>query len=161
MSEVKKGNGLVYKNHPLRRVDNLIYYGSMADKYIVLLQILDTKKEQDMDVATRVSVQLQMTDPDLKSRDRVVKKSEKDSLYAAMDVGCIWLERALAGQAPVPYQPQKRTLYLLATGPREAILSWGGLSATGHWVWRWKDWIDRRFMSQYHSRETIMSGQGT
>ena len=70
MSEVKKGNGLVYKNHPLRRVDNLIYYGSMADKYIVLLQILDTKKEQDMDVATRVSVQLQMTDPDLKSRDR-------------------------------------------------------------------------------------------
>ena len=98
MSEVKKGNGLVYKNHPLRRVDNLIYYGSMADKYIVLLQILDTKKEQDMDVATRVSVQLQMTDPDLKSRDRVVKKSEKDSLYAAMDVGCIWLERALAAR---------------------------------------------------------------
>ena len=98
MSEVKKGNGLVYKNHPLRRVDNLIYYGSMADKYIVLLQILDTKKEQDMDVATRVSVQLQMTDPDLKSRDRVVKKSEKDSLYAAMDVGCTWLERALAGK---------------------------------------------------------------
>ena len=49
MSEVKKGNGLVYKNHPLRRIDNLIYYGSMADKYIVLLQILDTKKEQDMD----------------------------------------------------------------------------------------------------------------
>ena len=69
MSEVKKGNGLVYKNHPLRRIDNLIYYGSMADKYIVLLQILDTKKEQDMDVATRVSVQLQLTDPDLKSRD--------------------------------------------------------------------------------------------
>ena len=98
MSEVKKGNGLVYKNHPLRRIDNLIYYGSMADKYIVLRQMLDTKKEQDMDVATRVSVQLQLTDPDLKSRDRVVKKSEKDSLYAAMDVGCIWLERALAGK---------------------------------------------------------------
>ena len=98
MSEVKKGNGLVYKIHPLRRIDNLIYYGSMADKYIVLLQILDTKKEQDMDVATRVSVQLQLTDPDLKSRDRVVKKSEKDNLYAAMDVGCIWLERELAGK---------------------------------------------------------------
>ena len=55
MAETKKGEGLVYKNHPLRRVDNLIYYGSMADKYIVLLQILDTKKEKDMDVATRVS----------------------------------------------------------------------------------------------------------
>ena len=98
MAETKKGEGLVYKNHPLRRVDNLIYYGSMADKYIVLLQILDTKKEKDMDVATRVSVQLQLTDPDLKSRDRVVKRAEKDNLYAAMDVGCIWLERALSGK---------------------------------------------------------------
>ena len=98
MAETKKGEGLVYKNHPLRRVDNLIYYGSMADKYIVLLQILDTKKEKDNDVATRVSVQLQLTDPDLKSRDRVVKRSEKDNLYAAMDVGCIRLERALSGK---------------------------------------------------------------
>lgn len=96
MAETKKGEGLVYKNHPLRRVDNLIYYGSMADKYIVLLQILDTKKEKDMDVATRVSVQLQLTDPDLKSRDRVVKKTEKDGLYNAMDVAAVWLDRALA-----------------------------------------------------------------
>ena len=98
MADVKKGEGLVYKNHPLRRVDNLIYYGSMADEYIVMLQILETKKEKDMDVASRVSVQLQLTAPDLKRRDRVVKKTEKDSLYAAMDVGSIWLERALAGK---------------------------------------------------------------
>ena len=98
MADTKKAEGLVYKNHPLRRVDNFIYYGSMADKYIVLLQILDTVKEQDMDVAKRVSVQLQLTDPDLKSRDRVVKKSEKDSLYAAMDIATVWLDRALAGK---------------------------------------------------------------
>ena len=89
---------LSYKGHPLRRKDNLIYYGTMAEKYIIMLQILDTKKVDDLDVATKVAVQLQLTDPDLKSRDRVVKKSEKDSLYAAMDVGCIWLERALAGK---------------------------------------------------------------
>ena len=86
---------LEYKGHPLRRKDNLIYFGSMADKYIIMLQILETKKVKDMDVATKVSVQLQLTDPDIKSRDRVVKKSEKDSLYAAMDVASIWLERAL------------------------------------------------------------------
>ena len=98
MADMKKPEGLVYKGHPLRRVDNFIYYGSMADKYIVLLQILDTVKEQDMDVATRVSVQLQLTDPDLKSRDRIVKKTEKNSLYAAMDVAAVWLERALAAK---------------------------------------------------------------
>ena len=50
----------------------------------------------DLDVATRVSVQLQLTDPDLKSRDRVVKKTEKDGLYNAMDVAAVWLDRALA-----------------------------------------------------------------
>ena len=70
MAENKKTEGLIYKNHPLRRIDNIIYYGSMADKYIIMLQILDAKKEQDMDVATRVSVQLQLTGPDLKSRPR-------------------------------------------------------------------------------------------
>ena len=89
---------LVYKGHPLRRKDNIIYFGSMADKYIIMMQILSTKKMADMDVATKVSVQLQLTDPDLKSRDRVIKKSEKDSLYAAMDVAAVWLERALAGK---------------------------------------------------------------
>ena len=98
MADVKKGEGLVYRNHPLRRIDNLIYYGSMADKYLVMFQILETRKEQDMDVAKRVSVQLQLTDPTIKSRDRVVKKTEKDSLYAALDVGCIWLERALSSK---------------------------------------------------------------
>lgn len=87
---------LEYKGHPLRRKDNLIYFGSINDKYIIMLQILATKKVKDMDVATKVAVQLQLTDPNVKSRDRVVKKSEKDSLYAAMDVASVWLERALA-----------------------------------------------------------------
>ncbi len=89
---------LTYKGHPLRRKDNLIYYGSMADKYIIMLQVMDTKKVDDLDVATWVAVQLQFTDPDLKSRDRVVKKTEKDSLYAAMDVAAVWLARSLANK---------------------------------------------------------------
>jgi len=91
----KKQKPLTYKGHPLRRKDNLIYFGSMADKYIVMLQVLEAEKVDDLDVPKKVSIQLQLTDPDLKSRDRVVKKSEKDSLYVAMDVAAVWLERAL------------------------------------------------------------------
>ena len=100
MSEIKsaKAEGLVYRGRPLRRIDNLIYYGSMADKYIIMMQILGTKKEQDLEVANKVSIQLQLTDPDLKSRDRVVKKSEKAGFYTALDVGSVWLTRALAGK---------------------------------------------------------------
>ena len=89
---------LSYKGHPLRRKDNLIYYGTMAEKYIIMLQILSTKKVGDLEMADKVAVQLQLTDPDLKSRDRVVKNREKDSLYAAMDVASVWLERALSAK---------------------------------------------------------------
>ena len=91
----ENGTMLEYKGHPLRRLDNLIYYGSMADKFIIMMQITETKKVKDMDVATKVAVQLQLTDPNLKSRDRVVKKSEKNSLYSAIDVAAVWLDRAL------------------------------------------------------------------
>ena len=94
----KNSTPLVYKGHPLRRKDNLIYYGTMAEKYIIMLQILSTQNVDGLEMANKVSVQLQLTDPDLKSRDRVVKKSEKDSLYAAMDVAAVWLDRALSGK---------------------------------------------------------------
>ena len=93
MSEI-----LTYKGHPLMRKDNLVYYGSMADSHIVMLQVLETRKVNGVDIATRVSVQLQLTDPAAKSRDRIVKKSEKPGFYTALDVGCVWLERALAGK---------------------------------------------------------------
>ena len=63
-----------------------------------MLQVLSAKEQNGLSIANKVSVQLQLTDPDLKSRDRVVKKSEKDSLYAAMDVAAVWLDRALSGK---------------------------------------------------------------
>ena len=94
----EKKDLLMYKGRPLMRKDNIVYYGSMADSHIVMLQILETKKEGDLELATKVSVQLQLTDPNVKSRDRIVKKSEKDGFYTALDVGCVWLERALAGK---------------------------------------------------------------
>ncbi len=93
-----KKDVLIYKGRPLLRKDNIIYYGSMADPYIVMLQVLETKKQNGMDLATRVAVQLQLTDPAARSRDRVVKKSEKEGFYTALDLGCVWLERALASK---------------------------------------------------------------
>lgn len=94
----EQSNTLMYKGHPLRRKDNLVYYGSMADKYIVMIQVMDSEKEGDLDIATKVHLQLQLTDPDLKSRDRVVKKSDLPDLFSAIDMGSIWLMRALAGK---------------------------------------------------------------
>ena len=94
----EKSGTLMYKGHPLRRKDNLIYYGSMADKYIVMIQVMSTEKDGSLDLANKVHLQLQFTDPDLKSRDRVVKKSDLPDLFSAIDMGSIWLMRALAGK---------------------------------------------------------------
>ena len=86
---------LMYKGRPLVRSGNTLYYGSMAEKYVIVLQILSTKDENDMTMAEKIQVQLMLTDPEVRMKDRIVKKSEKVGLYNAMDIGSIWLERAL------------------------------------------------------------------
>ena len=94
----KKKDLLEYKGHPLMRKENIIYYGSMSDSHIIMMQILESGEVKGMPVAKRVSVQLQQTAPNVRVRDRIVKKTEKDSLYSAMDFGSVWLERALSGK---------------------------------------------------------------
>lgn len=89
---------LTYKGKPLMRCGNIIYYGNADDKYIIMMQIIETKPVKDINVATKVAVQLQSTDPNIRNKDRVVKSSEKPGLYAAMDIGAIWLERALSSK---------------------------------------------------------------
>ncbi|MBQ4332876.1 MAG: hypothetical protein IJC33_03765 [Clostridia bacterium] len=86
---------LMYKGRPLVRSGNTLYYGSMAEKYVIVMQILSTKDENDMKMAEKIQIQLMLTDPEVRMKDRIVKKSEKVGLYNAMDIGSIWLERAL------------------------------------------------------------------
>lgn len=59
------------------------------------------------------------------------------------------LRAQLTGAVLQSYQPRPRSLYLLSCGPQRAIASWGGFSAEGAWVWRWKDRIDRRFVQKF------------
>ncbi|MHB0916738.1 MAG: selenide, water dikinase SelD [Thiobacillus sp.] len=59
------------------------------------------------------------------------------------------LRRTLLGQSLKPYRPQRRWLALISTGDQHAIASRGAFYARGDWVWRWKDWIDRRFMLRF------------
>ncbi len=85
-----------YKGKPLVRCGDVIYYGSMKDKYVVRLEIKSKKKVQDIEVADKVSIQLMFTDQNIRTRKQIVKSSEKDGLYLAMDIAEAWLSRALA-----------------------------------------------------------------
>ena len=93
--EKKKRGFCCIRARPLVRSGNTLYYGNMADKCVVMFQILSTKTVGDMTMADKVQVQLMSTDPELRMKERILKKSEKTGLYNAMDIGVIWLERAL------------------------------------------------------------------
>ncbi|MDZ7893300.1 MAG: selenide, water dikinase SelD [Rhodoferax sp.] len=59
------------------------------------------------------------------------------------------LQRAVQGLPLQPYRPQRHWLALISTGDKFAVASRGALGFAGTWVWRWKDWIDRRFMQRF------------
>lgn len=89
---------LTYKGRPLVRCNNELYYGSPADSHVVFMQILSTETRDGEEVPAKVHVQLLSNDPDLSPAARIVKQSEKNGLFSALDIGYIWLERALAGK---------------------------------------------------------------
>ena len=86
---------LMYKGRPLVRNGKTIYYGYMSDPYVIIMQITSTREIKGVEVADRVLVQLVNTDPEVRMKDKIVKKAERKGIYSAMDIGCIWLEREL------------------------------------------------------------------
>jgi selenide,water dikinase len=78
----------------------------------------------------------------------------KSGVYAirAAPILAANLLAALAGQELVPHRPPRQALYLVSTGGRHAVASWGPLALEGDWVWRWKDRIDRAYVAQLRPR---------
>ena len=95
MAAKAKDKFLMYKGKPLVRNGNTIYYGFMDQSHVVMLTILSTKKEGELDVADKVRIQLIATDITLNPMEAMVKTSEKSGLFEALDLASIWLERAL------------------------------------------------------------------
>lgn len=93
--KITKPGALMFKGKPLVRCDKTIYYGDTSDKYVAMLQILSEEQFQGESLPTKVAVQILSTNEELRPRDRVAKKTEKNNLYDALNIASIWLERYL------------------------------------------------------------------
>lgn len=85
-----------YKGKPLVRSGNSIYYGSMLDDYVVMMQVKSSKEANGIKLADKVDVKLMKTDTSLNPMEAITKSTEKGSLYQALDIADIWLTRALS-----------------------------------------------------------------
>jgi len=61
------------------------------------------------------------------------------------------IRRAAAGRRLEKFRPQEQALYLMSVGRKYAVGTRNGITVSGHWVWRWKDWLDRRFMGRFRN----------
>lgn len=85
----------MFKGKPLVRQGQFLFYGFPDDKAILFMNIIDSKKAMGLDVATRVLVQIQLTDDSIGFNEKVIKQCEKPNFYDAFEIGAIWLEREL------------------------------------------------------------------
>ena len=88
-------NFLTYKEKPFVKCGNEIYYGDMAEPYVIRFTVLSTVKAGDNEIPGKVKVELLKSDTQLSDKDRISKETVKDSFFEALDFGFVWLERAL------------------------------------------------------------------
>ena len=85
---------VTYKNRPLIREGNIICYGKPTDPVMLIMTVLTTKKVAGVEVSDQIFIQLQTT-PSNENGITVLKQTEKNGLFEALDIGTIWLDREL------------------------------------------------------------------
>lgn len=83
-----------YKGRPLVRCGDTLYYGSMADEYVVMMQITDTENINNIDMSKKISLKMILTDESVNLLERIKRTAERDSLYEALDIADGWLTDA-------------------------------------------------------------------
>ena len=89
-------NVLTYKDKSLARCGNEIYYGNMSDKAFIRYTILEPTKPTENTIPTKTRIELIKNDTNEPIEKRISKTSEKSDFYEALDLGFVWLSRALA-----------------------------------------------------------------
>ena len=95
MSAVTEREVLLYREKPLLRDGNTLYYGDFKENFIVRFTILESEKVNDLYMAKKVIIELLEKSGDDISTAKLTKKAERTSMWAALDIGIYWLEDIL------------------------------------------------------------------
>lgn len=87
MAEEKR---LIYKEKPLIRRGDDIYYGNFDDPYIIEMKITEKKNIGNLEVASKVHFALKNT-----KTNASIRELDRDGIYKAIDVADFWLRDAL------------------------------------------------------------------
>ncbi len=94
MAAAKKKKFLTYKGKPLIRCGNRLFYGNLEDKYILVLDIVESEEKNGIRISKKVKIQLMDNTAEFGKGD-VYRKAERSNLYKALDIGEWWLTDAL------------------------------------------------------------------
>lgn len=95
MSAITEREVLLYREKPLLRDGNTLYYGDFKENFIVRFTVLESEKVNDLDMAKKVMIELLEKSGDDISTAKLTKKAERNSMWAALDIGIYWLEDML------------------------------------------------------------------
>ena len=85
------GNYLMYQGKPLIRQDNAYVWGDMNDRAVLSLFVLSNKEVNGHEVPDNILVQVLSTD----EARTCLKQGQKNGLFAALDIGAVWLKKEL------------------------------------------------------------------
>ena len=85
---------VTYKGKLLARKDNIIYYGNPEDKYLIMMNITDSEKQDGVELTTKITISLQTNSGGIK--EKIIKKVEREGIYKALDIAEYWLSDALS-----------------------------------------------------------------
>ncbi len=83
---------MTYKNYPVVRKGNEMYYGYMSDPTVVYLKLEQQEKMHGITTAKKVEFYLMSTD--IENPKPPLQRAERENLYEALDVAAEWLNRA-------------------------------------------------------------------
>ena len=96
MAAAKKPKILTYKDKPVYRQGNVIYYGDLSKRLILVLEILETEEKNGVTVSKKVKFHIQDNTGEL-GKGVNYRSGERDNLSKAFDIGAWWLQDALEG----------------------------------------------------------------